>query len=50
MKCKNWPVAVCSWSLRTDVPGVAKAMQEVGIEHVHLGIRAAVEDASGKVL
>lgn len=49
MKCKNWPVAVCSWSLRTDVPGVAKAMKEVGIEHVHLGIRAAVEDASGKV-
>jgi sugar phosphate isomerase/epimerase len=50
MKCKNWPVAVCSWSLRTDVAGVAAAMEEVGIEHVHLGIRAAVEDGSGKVL
>ena len=25
-------------------------MEEVGIEHVHLGIRAAVEDGSGKVL
>lgn len=50
MKCKNWPVAVCSWSLRTDVAGVAAAMKEVGIQHVHLGIRAAVEDGSGKVL
>jgi sugar phosphate isomerase/epimerase len=50
MKCKNWPVGVCSWSLRTDVPGVAKAMAEVGLEHVHLGIRAAVEDGTGKVL
>jgi len=50
MKCKSWPVAVCSWSLRTDVPGVAAAMKEVGIQHVHLGIRAAVEDGSGKVL
>ncbi len=50
MKCKNWPVGVCSWSLRTDVPGVAQAMKEVGLKHVHLGIRAAVEDGSGKVL
>jgi len=50
MKCKDWPVGVCSWSLRTDVPGVAKAMKELGLRHVHLGIRAAVEDSSGKVL
>src|SRR5512145_357645 len=50
MKCKSWPVGVCSWSLRTDVPGVAQAMKEVGLTHVHLGIRAAVEDGSGKVL
>jgi len=48
MKCKNWPVGVCSWSLRTDVPGVAKAMQELGLQHVHLGIRPAVEDGSGR--
>lgn len=45
MKCKDWPVGVCSWSLRTDVKGVAKAMKKIGIEHVHLGIRAAVENA-----
>src|SRR5512136_1164078 len=50
MKCKKWPVGVCSWSLRTDVPGVAKAMKELGLRHVHLGIRQAVEDAGGKVL
>jgi L-ribulose-5-phosphate 3-epimerase len=50
MKCKGWPVGVCSWSLRTDVAGVAKAMKELGLQHVHLGIRGAVEDSSGKVL
>jgi len=50
MKCKSWPVGVCSWSLRTDVAGVAKAMKELGLQHVHLGIRGAVEDASGKQL
>jgi len=44
MKCRNWPVGVCTWSLQTDVAGVAGAMKEIGLEHVHLGIRAAVED------
>ena len=48
MKCKGWPVGVCSWSLRTDVPGVAKTMKELGLQHVHLGIRGAVEDSSGR--
>jgi L-ribulose-5-phosphate 3-epimerase len=45
MKCKGWPVGVCSWSLRMDVPGVAGAMRELGLEHVHLGIRQVVEDS-----
>jgi len=42
MKCKNWPIGVCSWSLQTDVNGVAEAMSKIGIEHVHLGVRAAL--------
>jgi sugar phosphate isomerase/epimerase len=42
MKCKDWPVGICSWSLQTDIAGVADAMEKIGIEHVHLGIRAAV--------
>lgn len=44
MKCRNCPVGVCSWSLQTDIAGVADAMKKIGLEHVHLGIRAAVED------
>jgi L-ribulose-5-phosphate 3-epimerase len=42
MKCKNWPIGVCSWSLQTDVNGVADAMNKIGINHVHLGVRAAL--------
>lgn len=42
MKCKNWPVGVCSWSLQTDIPGVVKAMKELGLEHVHLGVGDAI--------
>jgi L-ribulose-5-phosphate 3-epimerase len=50
MKCKNWPVSVCSWSLQTDVGGVAKAMKDLGLQHVHLAVRQAVEEGNGKTL
>jgi len=42
MKCKNWPIGVCTWSLQTDVAGVAEAMNKIGIDHVHLGVRGAL--------
>jgi L-ribulose-5-phosphate 3-epimerase len=44
MKCKDWPVGVCSWSLRTDIAGVAEAMSRIGIEHVHLAVRPALQE------
>jgi len=50
MKCKNWPVGVCSWSLQTDVDGVAEAMKKIGLDHVHLGVRAAVGAEGAGVL
>jgi sugar phosphate isomerase/epimerase len=42
MKCKDWPIGVCSWSLQTDIASVAEAMNKIGIEHVHLAVRAAL--------
>ncbi|MFA7005551.1 MAG: sugar phosphate isomerase/epimerase, partial [Verrucomicrobiia bacterium] len=39
LKCDAWPVAVCSWSLRTDPDGVAQAMRQLGIGHVNLTLR-----------
>jgi len=50
MKCNNWPIGVCSWSLQTDVRGVAEAMKKIGIDHVHLGIRAAVGEKGDEFL
>jgi len=44
MKCKDWPIGICSWSLQIDVAGVADAMDKIGIEHVHLAVRAAAEE------
>lgn len=50
MKCKNWPVGVCTWSLRMDVEGVGQTLKKIGIKHVHLGIRSAVGDDGDKYL
>jgi L-ribulose-5-phosphate 3-epimerase len=50
MKCKNWPIGVCSWSLQTDIAGVADAMNKIGLDHVHLGIRAALGAEGADVL
>ncbi|MHC4146796.1 MAG: hypothetical protein ACYSUD_18740 [Planctomycetota bacterium] len=50
MKCKNWPVGVCTWSLQTDIDGIAKVMSDIGLNHVHLGIRAAVGEGGDDYL
>ncbi len=50
MKCKNRPVGVCSWSLQTDVLSVAKAMKDMGLEHVHLGVGDAIGEAGRECL
>jgi L-ribulose-5-phosphate 3-epimerase len=50
MKCRNFPIGVCSWSLRADVDGVAQAMNTIGIDHVHLAIRPALDDNGGHYL
>jgi L-ribulose-5-phosphate 3-epimerase len=42
MKCMDWPIGVCSWSLQTDVNTVVDAMRKLGIEHVHLAVRPAL--------
>lgn len=50
MKCGDWPVSVCSWSLRTDVPGVAAAMRQAGIEQVNLALKPAMREGGDEYL
>lgn len=42
MKCKDWPIGVCSWSLQMDIASVVEAMNKIGIDHMHLAIRPAL--------
>lgn len=50
MKCRNWPIGVCSWSLQTDVSGVVETMKKIGLKHVHLAVRPALEDKGSDYL
>jgi sugar phosphate isomerase/epimerase len=43
-KCKNWPISVCTWSLRLpDIQELAKAINQLGIQHIHLALPPALE-------
>ncbi len=50
MNCSNWPVAVCSWSLQTDVAGVADAMQRLGLDQVNLALKPALREGGDDYL
>ncbi len=36
MRCFNWPISICSWSLQTEIDQVAKSIEPLGIMHTHL--------------
>ncbi len=50
MQCNVWPVAICSWSLRTGVAGVADAMRQLGIGHVNLALKPALREGGDEYL
>lgn len=50
MKCKTWPIGVCSWSLQMDIAGVAKAVRDLGLRHVHLATGPALGEEGGAYL
>ena len=49
-KCGQWPLAVCSWSLRADFDGIVKAMQELGIGCVNLALKPVFRDGGDAYL
>ena len=39
MECMSLPIGVCSWSLRVDINEVTVALNKIGIDYIHLGLR-----------
>ncbi len=50
MRCNGWPLAICSWSLRTDVDGVVAAMRQLGIGHVNLALKPVFGEGGDEYL
>ncbi|MFC1782337.1 sugar phosphate isomerase/epimerase family protein [Planctomycetota bacterium] len=50
LKCNNWPIGVCSWSLQSDIQGIAEAMEKIGLEHIHLAVRPALQENGAEYL
>lgn len=50
MQCDRWPLAVCTWSLRTDASGVVAAVQALGLDHVNLALRPALAEGGDEYL
>ena len=38
ISCQNWPIGVCSWSLRNDTEVLKKIMNISGMMHLHLSL------------
>jgi L-ribulose-5-phosphate 3-epimerase len=50
LKCDNWPIGVCSWSLQSDIQGIAEAMVKMSLEHIHLAVRPALQENGAEYL
>jgi L-ribulose-5-phosphate 3-epimerase len=42
IKCNDWAVGVCTWSLRNDLAKIAKLKKRTGLAHLHLAISPAL--------
>lgn len=49
-KCGNWPLSVCSWSLRADLDGVVRALKNLGIGRVNLALKPVFLETGDKYL
>jgi L-ribulose-5-phosphate 3-epimerase len=44
IKCGNWPISLCSWSVDSDLDVLARLRDETGIEHLHLSASAVIKN------
>ena len=48
--CNDWPVSICSWSLRQGINELAESMRKLDIGYVNLAVRAALQEDGGEYL
>ena len=50
IKCDNWPVGVCSWSIGDDLTRITEIRDKLGIESIHLHTVPALKQNGEKFL
>jgi hydroxypyruvate isomerase len=46
VKCGDWPIAVCTWSLGNDLDKINILRQQTGLSHIHLAVSPALGEQS----
>jgi len=50
IKCNNWPIGVCTWSLQNDFDKLASLRDQTQINHLHLGLSPALASGGDKYI
>lgn len=50
IKCNDWPVAVCTWSLKNDFDRITALAEQTGLKHLHLALSPALAETAKKYL
>jgi sugar phosphate isomerase/epimerase len=50
IKCNNWPISVCTWSLQNDFEKLSCLRDQTEVNHLHLGMSPALEADGDKYL
>jgi len=50
VNCGDWPIGVCSWSLKGGTTELAKVKNELGVEHLHLAMGPALGEDGRRYL
>ena len=50
IKCGDWPIGVCTWSLGNNLDEIADLSDETGVESLHLSLAPVLDGQGGKYL
>ena len=50
LSCHIWPIGICSWSLKNEIPDLEQVMNESGITHLHLSLDPELNSGNSEYL
>ena len=50
LSCHIWPIGICSWSLKNEIPDLEQVMNESGITHLHLSLDPELNSENSEYL